>query len=55
VKPSVVLVAQDTDWTWLLRVPVKEGEQTPMEFFWMWYANTILPMRKAEEQTRDTA
>jgi hypothetical protein len=23
--------------------------------FWMWYANTILPMRKAEEQTRDTA
>lgn len=31
------------EWAWLLRVPVAEGEPVPMELWFLWHANTLLP------------
>lgn len=39
-----------TDWTWLLRVPVKDGEPCPMEFWFLYQANTILPMQRQQPE-----
>lgn len=43
-KPASVV--QPDDWTWLLKVPVAAGEPMPMELWFLYHANTLLPMRK---------
>jgi hypothetical protein len=51
MKPEPVSVH---DWTWLLKVPVAPGEQTPLELWFLYHANTLLPMqREAKEQAKE--
>lgn len=44
-----------TDWTWLLKVPVKAGDPTPLEFWFLYHANTILPMQREQEDSKRAA
>lgn len=47
----IFLPSQQDDWTWLLKIPVREGEPTPMEFLFLWHAKTLMPMlAKLQEQ-----
>jgi hypothetical protein len=39
-----MIEVQASDWTWLLRAPVAQGEPVPMELWFLWHANTLLPM-----------
>jgi hypothetical protein len=53
-----VLVSSEspTDWTWLLCAPVKEGEPTPIELWFFYHANTLMPMwRKEQEQEQQNS
>jgi hypothetical protein len=45
---TVYVVPQDADWTWIFSIHVKAGDPCPMQVYFMWLANTILPMRRAE-------
>jgi hypothetical protein len=45
-KRMVFETEQTLDWTWLLRVPVKQGEPTPMELLFLYHANTLIPLKR---------
>lgn len=50
MKRVVFESEQSTDWTWLLRVPVPAGQPTPMELLFLYHANTLIPLWKAEKE-----
>lgn len=52
-RPRYLFVPTEsnTDWTWLLRVPVKAGEPIPFEIVMMYHANTLLPMQRKQQDS----
>jgi hypothetical protein len=38
------------DWAWPLRVPVKEGDPMPMQLWFLYHANTLIPMKQEQVQ-----
>lgn len=49
VNNPPIEVAAD-DWTWLLRVPVAPGQPVPLELWFLYHANTLMPMRALAPQ-----
>ena len=39
-----------TDWAWLLRIPLKQGDCVPLEFWFLYHYNTLLPMQRERER-----